>query len=122
MTTMKPAEGRLMTLFSHLQLSRRVKPHTEPASSSGRTFNDAEIGGSVSPGWEKVRTAFADNFAQRDELGASCCVTYKGEVVVDLCTRRAFCVPTVAIACHCMMPGEQLTQRRCVATVIQGVE
>ena len=43
-----------------------------------------EIHGFVSPGYEAVREAFAENFAKRHELGAACCVYHKGEKVVDL--------------------------------------
>jgi CubicO group peptidase (beta-lactamase class C family) len=43
-----------------------------------------EIHGFVSPGYEAVREAFADNFLRRRELGAACCVYHKGEKVVDL--------------------------------------
>ena len=43
-----------------------------------------EIHGFVSPGYEKVRDAFAENFVRRRELGAACCVYHKGEKVVDL--------------------------------------
>lgn len=121
-TIMKP-EGRLKTVSSHLQPTRRMKPHTERAFSSGRKFNDAEIGGSVRNGWEKVRIAFAENFAQRDELGASCCVTYKGEVVVDLCTHRARAYPCLRLSV--VERGQErsdLTQRRCVVMAGQGVE
>lgn len=44
----------------------------------------AEIHGFVSPGYEGVREAFAENFAQRREVGAACCVFHKGQKVVDL--------------------------------------
>ena len=44
----------------------------------------AEIHGFVSPGYEVVREAFAENFARRHEIGAACCVYHKGEKVVDL--------------------------------------
>jgi CubicO group peptidase (beta-lactamase class C family) len=44
----------------------------------------AEIHGFVSPGYEAVREAFAENFARRREVGAACCVYHKGEKVVDL--------------------------------------
>jgi Beta-lactamase len=44
----------------------------------------ASIEGTVSPGYEAVREAFADNFARRRELGAACCVYLRGEKVVDL--------------------------------------
>jgi CubicO group peptidase (beta-lactamase class C family) len=42
------------------------------------------IEGHVSPGFEIVREAFADNFARRGELGGACCVYRGGEKVVDL--------------------------------------
>jgi CubicO group peptidase (beta-lactamase class C family) len=38
----------------------------------------------VTPGFERVRDVFADNFVARGELGASCAVTLGGELVVDL--------------------------------------
>ena len=40
--------------------------------------------GQVSPGFEVVREAFADNFARRGELGGACCAYHRGEKVVDL--------------------------------------
>jgi CubicO group peptidase (beta-lactamase class C family) len=43
-----------------------------------------EIHGSVSKGFERVRDAFLENFARRDELGAACCIYCQGEKVVDL--------------------------------------
>ncbi len=42
------------------------------------------IEGTVSPGFERVRTAFTENFTRRGELGAACCVYRDGEKVVDL--------------------------------------
>lgn len=42
------------------------------------------ISGSVKPGFEAVREAFAENFTRRNELGAACCMYYQGEKVVDL--------------------------------------
>ena len=42
------------------------------------------VHGHVSPGFESVREAFADNFTRRRELGGACCVYYRGEKVVDL--------------------------------------
>jgi len=44
----------------------------------------APISGSCDKGWEKVRDAFAKNFAERPERGASLCVMQNGKVVVDL--------------------------------------
>jgi CubicO group peptidase (beta-lactamase class C family) len=40
--------------------------------------------GHVSPGFEAVREAFADNFDRRRELGGACCAYRRGEKVVDL--------------------------------------
>ena len=42
------------------------------------------IAGYVKPGFEAVREAFVDNFTHRHELGAACCIYYRGERVVDL--------------------------------------
>jgi CubicO group peptidase (beta-lactamase class C family) len=40
--------------------------------------------GSVAPGFEKVAQAFAENFEERDELGAGLAVLLEGDPVVDL--------------------------------------
>jgi CubicO group peptidase (beta-lactamase class C family) len=42
------------------------------------------ISGFVKSGFEAVREAFAENFERRNELGAACCIYYRGEKVVDL--------------------------------------
>ncbi len=42
------------------------------------------ISGCVKPGFEAVREAFIENFARRGELGAACCIYYRGEKVVDV--------------------------------------
>ena len=42
------------------------------------------IHGSVAPGYEAVRDAFAANWELHDEAGASVCATVGGDVVVDL--------------------------------------
>jgi CubicO group peptidase (beta-lactamase class C family) len=42
------------------------------------------VEGRVSPGFEAVREAFADNFARRGELGGACCAYLGGGQVVDL--------------------------------------
>jgi CubicO group peptidase (beta-lactamase class C family) len=44
----------------------------------------AEISGRVAPGFERVREAFAENFARRSEVGAALCVLRDGAPVVDL--------------------------------------
>ena len=43
-----------------------------------------EIHGTCKPGFEPVRDAFAANFAERDEIGASVAVVYGGQPVVEL--------------------------------------
>jgi CubicO group peptidase (beta-lactamase class C family) len=43
-----------------------------------------EISGFVKPEFEAVQEAFIENFEDRHELGAACCVYYRGEKVVDL--------------------------------------
>jgi CubicO group peptidase (beta-lactamase class C family) len=48
------------------------------------TADRLRIEGHVSPGFEPVRAAFADNFAHRHELGGACCIYHRGEKVVDL--------------------------------------
>jgi CubicO group peptidase (beta-lactamase class C family) len=42
------------------------------------------IDGFVAKGFEPVRSAFIENFASRNEVGAACCVYRRGEAVVDL--------------------------------------
>ncbi len=42
------------------------------------------MSGFVKPGFELVRETFVENFEYRSELGAACCIYYKGEKVVDL--------------------------------------
>lgn len=42
------------------------------------------IYGSVEPEFETVREVFEENFEYRNELGAACCIYYKGKKVVDL--------------------------------------
>ena len=42
------------------------------------------IKGTCAPGFEPLAQAFADNFAERGEVGAALCVVQRGESVVDL--------------------------------------
>ena len=42
------------------------------------------ISGHVEPEFEAVRESFVENFTRRNELGAACCIYYRGEKVVDL--------------------------------------
>ncbi len=49
-----------------------------------KRINNGEIAGFCDPRFERVAQEFERNFQQRDELGASVCVTLEGERVVDL--------------------------------------
>ncbi|HEY0764609.1 MAG TPA: serine hydrolase domain-containing protein [Pyrinomonadaceae bacterium] len=57
------------------------KSRTTSANDSSKAV---EVHGFVTPGFEAVRDAFAENFSRRREVGAACCVYHKGEKVVDL--------------------------------------
>jgi len=48
------------------------------------TIDKFPISGAVSPGFEPVRAAFAENFTRRGEVGAALNVTVGGATVVDL--------------------------------------
>jgi CubicO group peptidase (beta-lactamase class C family) len=48
------------------------------------TVNQGEINGFCDARFERVAQEFAKNFQQRDEVGASVCVTLEGEPLVDL--------------------------------------
>ncbi len=48
------------------------------------TLPNGVIEGECASGFESVLTAFRENFASRNEVGASVCVTHRGETVVDL--------------------------------------
>jgi CubicO group peptidase (beta-lactamase class C family) len=48
------------------------------------TLDRVIIEGHVSPGFERVREAFAENFDRRHELGGACCAYHRGVKVVDL--------------------------------------
>lgn len=48
------------------------------------TLERTALEGHVSPGFEAVGEAFADNFTRRHELGGACCVHHRGRCVVDL--------------------------------------
>ena len=43
-----------------------------------------DIQGTCDPRFEKVREAFAENFAEREEVGAAVSVVHEGQLVVDL--------------------------------------
>ncbi len=45
---------------------------------------EVEVEGTVAPGFEGVRAAFAANFVERGEVGAAFCALIDGEVVVDV--------------------------------------
>jgi CubicO group peptidase (beta-lactamase class C family) len=48
------------------------------------SVTETEIQGACAAGYEPVRDAFAQNFAERDEIGASVAVVAHGEPVVNL--------------------------------------
>jgi hypothetical protein len=45
---------------------------------------EPKISGFVKPGFEAVQEAFVENFQHRHEIGAACCIYYRGEKVVDI--------------------------------------
>jgi CubicO group peptidase (beta-lactamase class C family) len=47
-------------------------------------MSTTEIHGTCDSGFEQVRQAFAENFAERGEVGAAVCVVHEGRMVVDL--------------------------------------
>ncbi|MBN1803075.1 MAG: beta-lactamase family protein [Candidatus Lokiarchaeota archaeon] len=47
-------------------------------------FDESMIHGSVEPGFEKVKSAFIDNFKRGEEVGAAVAIYHKGKKVVDL--------------------------------------
>lgn len=49
-----------------------------------RTIQPTVVHGHTTPDFEPVRAAFQENFSERNELGAACCVYVKGEKTVDL--------------------------------------
>src|SRR3954451_16003291 len=66
------------------------------------------ISGSCDPAFQAVRDEFARNLAERDEVGASVCVTVGGETVVDLwggvadpATGRAWERDTIGVVWSC---------------------
>jgi len=54
------------------------------AQGESNSSKSIAISGYVKPGFEAVRQAFVENFERRNELGAACCIYYRGEKVVDL--------------------------------------
>lgn len=49
-----------------------------------KTTTRVDIRGETTSEFACVKTAFEENFSERNELGGACCVYYKGEKVVDL--------------------------------------
>lgn len=45
---------------------------------------EPEISGFVKPGFEEVYEVFVENFQHHQEIGAACCIYYRGEKVVDI--------------------------------------
>ena len=61
-----------------------VRPKRGVPAAPVRRQGRFEVFGHVSPGFESVRDAFAENFSRRRELGGACCAYVGGERVVDL--------------------------------------
>ena len=80
MAVMLRADSRTKRISSHLGAPISTAANATACSKC----TAVPISGTIAPGWEPVRQAFADNFAERDELGAAVCVTWRGQVVVDL--------------------------------------
>ena len=57
---------------------------TKGNGTGARSKGKTAINGFVSPGFEGVLDAFAENFRSRNELGGACCIYHRGEKVVDL--------------------------------------
>jgi CubicO group peptidase (beta-lactamase class C family) len=51
---------------------------------SAAVLERVTVEGHVSPGFERVRDAFRENFEHRHELGGACCAYHRGAKVVDL--------------------------------------
>jgi CubicO group peptidase (beta-lactamase class C family) len=63
---------------------RPATPLTATRTLRDRPVGFPEVHGHVSRGFEAVRIAFIQNFSQRNELGAACCIYHGSEKVVDL--------------------------------------
>lgn len=61
-----------------------MKQHGPAREQGGCKDQMDAVGGFARPEFEAVREAFIENFRRRKELGAACCVYYRGEKVVDL--------------------------------------
>lgn len=53
-------------------------------SSAAGPSRSLQVKGQVSPGFERVRQVFEENFTHRHELGGACCAYHRGRKVVDL--------------------------------------
>jgi CubicO group peptidase (beta-lactamase class C family) len=76
------------------------------------------ISGTVAPGFERVRTAFEENFAHHSEAGAAFCAVRHGEVVADLWGGEAR--PGVAWAADTVVPVFSTT-KGATASVLAGL-
>jgi CubicO group peptidase (beta-lactamase class C family) len=73
--------GSLCCLIA-MQARHRNGRMSSRATSGGLEIMD--IGGSVQPGFERLREAFAENFSAHGDIGAACCVYRDGRPVVDV--------------------------------------
>ena len=72
--------------------SKRGRSPLDPVN-TGEDWEQRLIHGHCAPGFEPVREEFVANFRVRGELGAACCIYYRGVKVVV--SQRLFALPCV---------------------------
>ena len=77
-------EASIRSFVEHHPFVAFRAPHGTGTERTVKAAAMQEVDGWVASGFEGVRTAFADNFVERGELGGAVCVVVDGEVVVDL--------------------------------------
>ena len=79
----RAAAGAMLGVGASSGVMLGVGASSSPSLADGAA-SPVRVQGIVAPGWEGVRDAFSENFERRGELGASCCIVWRGEVVVDI--------------------------------------
>ena len=72
------------TAVGMLASSARATGLAAGRASDGLLSSSSGVFGRYRPRFEEVYQEFVRNFAERDEVGASVCVVWEGETVVDL--------------------------------------
>ena len=78
-----PAPWRALLICAAYASFRLSQPHRPPEVTT-REGEEVDIKGFCEPAFARVKDAFAQNFAERGEVGANVAVTYRGQTVVDL--------------------------------------